>query len=473
MVKRDSQTRRFFRRAAFSALAALPATLTAGEWTPRTTIKLAPVSDEQVVAGYDAAVAEEAGEVAAPSISESIANGCGSCGDCCNACDDCCKPCCICPPGRIWLRGETLLWWADGMDVPPLVTLGNVNNGAALGPGTSILYGGDAIDSGLLVGGRFEGGVWLDECQTVAIQGGGFFLGQGGENFSVGSDGSAVIGRPFFNADAGRQDAELVSFPDSIAGVVNVGSSMTANGANVGVRKNLLCASCPTCFDSCDPCGSRRSWFEVPKLRCCRVDVVGGFTYFGLDDDLVIGENLVALAGNQQALAAGTNILVVDDFRTENRFFGGQIGFVADVYRGRWWFELGGQVALGTNYREVRINGGTTVIDPTGDVVSYNGGLLAQSSNIGKYEDTAFCVIPQVDLRVGYQVTKCLRVYTGYTFLYLSNVVRAGDQIDATLNPNLIPPQQDPVDGPLRPAFSFQDSDFWLQGVMLGAEVRF
>jgi hypothetical protein len=52
----------------------------------------------------------------------------------------------------------------------------------------------------------------------------------------------------------------------------------------------------------------------------------------------------------------------------------------------------------------------------------------------------------------------------GYTFLYISSVVRPSDQIDRSVN--IAPPNT-------RPAFSFHATDFWTQGVNLGLEIRF
>ncbi len=37
--------------------------------------------------------------------------------------------------------------------------------------------------------------------------------------------------------------------------------------------------------------------------------------------------------------------------------------------------------------------------------------------------------MPQVTLNIGYQVTRNLRVYAGYDYLYWSNVARPGDNV--------------------------------------------
>ena len=59
----------------------------------------------------------------------------------------------------------------------------------------------------------------------------------------------------------------------------------------------------------------------------------------------------------------------------------------------------------------------------------------------------------------------------GYSFLYWSRVERAGDQIDTTVNPTQIPPGA--LAGEARPAFPFNTTDFWAQGVRFGLEYNY
>ncbi|MGG7379585.1 BBP7 family outer membrane beta-barrel protein, partial [Escherichia coli] len=67
---------------------------------------------------------------------------------------------------------------------------------------------------------------------------------------------------------------------------------------------------------------------------------------------------------------------------------------------------------------------------PGGQTSAVVGGLLALPSNIGNFQRNRFGVVPQVGLKVGYNLTDNLRVYVGYDFLWWCNVVRPGDQID-------------------------------------------
>jgi Putative beta barrel porin-7 (BBP7) len=68
-----------------------------------------------------------------------------------------------------------------------------------------------------------------------------------------------------------------------------------------------------------------------------------------------------------------------------------------------------------------------------------------------------------------------MRVYVGYDFLYLSNAVRPGDQIDRELNPTQIPVNGSTggLVGAPRPTFNFHETDFWAQGIRFGVALRF
>ena len=62
------------------------------------------------------------------------------------------------------------------------------------------------------------------------------------------------------------------------------------------------------------------------------------------------------------------------------------------------------------------------------------GGLLAQPTNIGSFSQNRFALIPQVNVKLGYQVLPGLRLTMGYNFTYVTRVLRPGDQVDTTVN---------------------------------------
>ena len=81
-------------------------------------------------------------------------------------------------------------------------------------------------------------------------------------------------------------------------------------------------------------------------------------------------------------------------------------------------------------------------------------------------------MVPELDVNLGYRLNKNWRVMVGYTFLYWSNVVRPGEHISRDLNPNQLPPAENPLTGASRPGFAFDSVDYWAQGINAGLEYR-
>ena len=351
-----------------------------------------------------------------------------------------CGGCCP-PASRFYASTEYLLWWTKGANLPPLVTAGSAGDPAsganvgALGlPGTAILYGNDDVNNEARSGARFMVGYWFGDGRLLGIEGGGFFLGRQTSSFTAASNGTPILARPFFNAVTGLQDSELVAAPGIVAGSVTARTSNSFYGAEANLRSNLLCGPC---------------W---------NLDVIAGYRYLGLDDDLSISESL-------QALQVPVVFALNDSFQVHNRFNGGQIGFESEWRRNRWSLDLKAKVALGDVSESVNINGSTVA---NGAFAAH--GLLAEPSNIGSYHRDRFAVSPDIGLNLGYQVTDHMRAFVGYDYLYLSDVVRAADQVDLRVNPNQL---RGVAGGPALPAFNFHSSDFWAQGVSFGLEFRY
>jgi len=131
------------------------------------------------------------------------------------------------------------------------------------------------------------------------------------------------------------------------------------------------------------------------------------------------------------------------------------------------------KIALGNTHSITTIDGSTVITQGTAAAQTFEGGLLAQRTNIGTFEDDQFAVVPEMGVTLGYQINPCWRATVGYTFIYWSQVARAGDQIDLRLNPNLIPPEgPPPVTTNQFPQFNWVYSDYWAQGLNLGIEAR-
>jgi hypothetical protein len=370
---------------------------------------------------------------------------------------------CYCGFPCVWGSADFLYYWFKDMRSPPLVSVNTLGDIAALNrAGSRVLYGGNLEDQGH-AGGAFTLGFGIpgdnpaDPCCIAGFEGGFLFLAREGRTLRAFSEGNPVIGRPFTDISTGvpipfvQAVANPAGFFPALAGGVAVDYSSLL----YGFEANGICRFC------CDLCAGYR------------VDALFGFRHLGLSEELSIHEDLQARDGS------GETIIVRDSFRTRNNFYGGQLGLRGETQFGNWFVQATGKVALGVVNERVYIDGFTIDTLPPFAPVRATGGLLAQTSNIGRYGRTEFAVLPEVQVRLGYQVNSFLRLSVGYSFLWLSTVARPGDQIDTVVNTNLIPgfangvQLPNPPGGPNRPAFHFQQTDFWAQGIMVGAELRY
>ncbi len=381
-----------------------------------------------------------------------LANGgCGAIACPPAACAACCDPCG--PPGRLWIDAGYWYGTITGQNVPPLVSAAppgtpRAQAGALGQPNTTVLYPTGKVNDNWRSGFYLNTGLWFDKCQTCGIEGNLFFLGTSRERSVSGSDGTNIVTRPFFNTQNGMPDTQLVSFPNVLAGTVTVDSRSNFIGGGVNFIKNLCCTP------------------------CSRFDLLVGYHYMSLEDEINIRENLTSLPG-QPNVTPGTQFVVNDNFRTSNTFNGVNIGVSTDRRYSHWYLGARAGVALGNVHQQVDINGSTTITSPGFAPRTFSGGLLAQPSNIGTYERDRFAAIPWLGVRLGLHVTPRIRTYVGYDFMYFSNVVRAGDQIDLRVNPTQIPPRTNGVTGPAFPTFTPRETGAAINAIRFGIEARY
>lgn len=404
---------------------------------------------------------------------ESCGGGCsdGSCSVGCDSCSlgDSCGTCsaprgfCICFPSHGWVHAEYLLWYQSGMRVPALVTTSPVGtartDAGVLGlPTTTTLFGGnDDTLSDERSGFRIRFGWWLSSFPNWGIEGEYTGLGEETESFFQQSTGTPILTRPFFNALDGRDDAELVAFPNVVTGSVAADISSSFEGAAVRLRRQMCCSS------GC--CFSNLTCASVPYSS--RVDGTIGYRFWQLDESLQVREDLQLIGTAQQ----NGSFDIVDRFETRNQFNGAEIGILWQGRRGWWSLDALMRLGIGNVHQTVTISGSTQIIE-NGTTSNFDSGFLAQRTNIGTFDRDKFTMIPELGLTLGYQLTRRLRATMGYSLIYWGNVVRPGDQVDLDVNPNLLPPEVDPFVGPLRPQFEFNETDYWVQGLSFGAEFR-
>lgn len=398
--------------------------------------------------------------------------GCDSCGptDCCSS--GCCngnplcgeyndcnswRPCLtLCVPQDGWFSAEYLMWYQSGMDLPPLVSTDILPSRTFPGAPGTVLYGNDEVLTDRFDGARIRFGFWLDNCHTWGIGAEFFRIGQESESFTADGNTAATLGRPFINIrDNGNQDQQQVAFPGQLAGTVGVNVDSELQGWGLHLRR-MTCAS--------EGCGGLLNCGGCGKY-CSRTEILVGYRNLQLEEGVRIDESLTSTG------TTPTTFNIFDQFDTLNQFSGLDLGLAYKRTRGSWTFDGMIRLAVGNTRQKVNINGATVI----NTLAAQSGGLLAQNSNIGNYQQDEFSVLPELDLTWGYQITDQLKATVGYTFLYWSNVARPGDQIDLNVDPNQIPsnPAANPAVVGDFPRFDFDTTDYWAQGLSFGGEFRF
>jgi hypothetical protein len=91
--------------------------------------------------------------------------------------------------------------------------------------------------------------------------------------------------------------------------------------------------------------------------------------------------------------------------------------------------------------------------------------------------------MPEVGIKIGYQLTEHVRAYVGYSLVYISDVIRPSGLIDTNvdftdLKPRVVVVNGVPMPVPVTippgapPKPQFRSTDFWAQGVDFGMEFR-
>ena len=262
------------------------------------------------------------------------------------------------------------------------------------------------------------------------------------------------LARPFFSQNFNAPSSELVGRPGFSDGAVSYHTTGHLWGADANVRRKFA---------------TDGSW---------SLDGLLGYRYVSLVESATVDERFVGLP---TGAAAGIDRVVSDGFRTSNSFHGGQIGAAFAIQRGRWNFDAKAKFALGVTSETLSVAGYQRQVG-AGPQPDMPGGLLALASNLGRHTQNKFAVLPEVNFNVGYDITPRWRVFVGYNFMYLSNAIRPGGQVDPTINENQVPNfaairaglgQPAPgVVGASRPQPYFKESDFWAQGINFGVQFK-
>lgn len=357
------------------------------------------------------------------------------------------------PFPRVWFTPEAILWWTKGSPVPlPLVTRGSLDDdlpGAIGQPNTSVVLGNQNVGLPGRWGGRFTFGFSVNPEQTWAVEGTYFFLPdicQSQGVSSTGSPHSGLLTFPFYNPVNSTEDSSAIALPGSFAGRARMTVDNFLQGTDVNLTHNIL------------------------RSGMVRVDLLGGFRYLNLEEDLYFATDSPNAAPNPPGF-----FHTFDQFSTSNNFYGGQVGVRASVENARFFANATGKLALGSTVEQVWVDGGTYT--NIGGYASAPGGYLSQPTNLGSATHSQFAVLPELNLNVGVRLAPWVSVTVGYSFLYLSSVARPGNQPDHVINPTQSSAitSQFPasLSGPARPGLNVEGTSFWAQGLNFSLEFRF
>lgn len=343
-------------------------------------------------------------------------------------------------PSRLYGRVEYVYWWLREGRIPALLTTSSfASEGRLDQPDTRVLYGDERLETrhdDRFIGARMRLGLWLDDEQTCALEGGAFFLERDSTYFKTVSDGSTLLARPYRDALTGSQASEVFAGPTATgprSGGFNGYSRIELFSQELNLALNL--------------------WASPPA----RLDLLGGFRSLQMRDRL-------DLTATSQLLPEKSTIYgLTDHFRVHNIFYGGQLGLRASQEWGPWQVELRATAALGANVETGRAFGDRIAHAPLArDVQPF--GLSVLTSNTGRFHRTALDGVYETGLNVGYRLGEHFCVLAGYTFLLWDSPLRA-NQVDFSVNPNQI---NGLGGGPARPAIPFRTDLFWAQGLNVG-----
>jgi hypothetical protein len=350
------------------------------------------------------------------------------------------------------MRADYLLWSLPRQALSRFVSSGSIFDpipGAIGQPGTRLLlnnrFGDDTPHSGLRLY------VSLDEGSNpyCSVDASAFVLQrrESQQTFAGnGSINSPVLARPFFNVNAGLEDADPISVPGVQSGALVVDTKRVMYGGETNFRWHYWESN-----------GSRILFSIGPR-------------FLFLEESLETFETVSDLPGLG---VPGNQSLFRERYDTNNDFYGGQIGVEWQWRLGPLYVTATSKLALGEMLQKLTTQAATQVFEgATGAVfISPDRALYLAPNNVGTFRRNHFTVMPEVNARLGYDFTNNLGISAGFTYLYISDVIRPANEVDRNVN-------MQPVGGlgiipPARTPPSFRTTSFSATGLDASIVVRF
>jgi len=356
-------------------------------------------------------------------------------------------------PDCFYFDLEWMLMYFRAMPIAaPMISAGPIGSAARPGvdDGARVLFGQQNVDFGPMNTLKLTMGLW-DSDRICGIEASAFLTEQRAEvnQFFGPIDGRTVLARPVTNVLNGVPESILISSPPGFGGSAGTYTASRAGGAEL----NFL-----------------RNWCYYDRIK---FNTLFGVRWMALNEQLRVDSNSV-LTDVDPADPPIRDIS--DSFTTRNNFYGLNFGFRSEFRKGRWFTDMTAKVALGFTHEKLNQSGFTRFVDQGIETVIPYGAYVLEP-NSGRFSEKDLSALPEFNIKFGYQWSQRISTYIGYDIMYLSNVVRPGDQVNPNINPTLLPISnvynpQFPF-GPPEPALLFKTTDFTMQGLTLGLSIRY
>ncbi len=354
---------------------------------------------------------------------------------------------------RTWGSAEYLYWWVQDSQIKvPLVTQNG--NPAALGlineAGTEIIFGSGAHKNAFIFnglnGGRVTIGGWIDENKQYGVEGSGFGFPQTKNTFTASSVNGRipVINIPFFST----QPTPISALPSEDVLVFHHPNTVLISDTfkTWGIDLNTLYHLC--------------NQVNFPFI------FLVGIRYISISENLNLNDAVIGIT----TLPMNSVLNVNDDFSTRNNFYGLQIGARNNLVFNKFIFDINATLALGNNYQKLRISGQTNINHRT---LLQPIGIFTEPSNIGHFQRNQFAIMPEIKLKLGYQLSKNIIPFITYNCLYINKIIRPGKEIDRNINltQNSFVGGTGVLSGVIAPKVSFNNTGMWMQGLGAGIQI--
>ncbi|WP_202947327.1 BBP7 family outer membrane beta-barrel protein [Zavarzinella formosa] len=367
-------------------------------------------------------------------------------------------------PPTFWVGFDYLMWWQKSQPLESaLVTTSSAGSAGVVGsPSTTSVLGSGSLSVGRINGLRQWFGFYTDEERRNGMEFTWFLMENRsfGQNFQSSTAGLPLYAIPFRDATTGNAGSYVISSPLSQVGGIQFATQSQAYNIEGNCILNL---------------------YRGDEGSGNGIDFLVGMRFFDLQESMSLDTRTtnypgvtLPFSGLTVGAANPVGITTSDRVRSFNEFYGLNLGLRGDHNYGRIYWGWTAKFAAGymNSYTDVM---GSSTLNNLGVASTAAGGRFFDAADIGRHKDGDFAFIPEGGLNLGYQLTPKVRLQMGYTFMYVSRVIRPGSSFDQSINNRALP--TDPNYG-LAPSAAYnrdltKNTDYFLQGINFGLQFGF